>query len=277
VTGTLRLTSGSAYNKQLKLTLGPLQTARIDIREALGSSAGSDMGGLTLTFPNNEGISASQIVFDEVTGLAAIMKLFERDKDESVATHVLRAPMMALTQPDASLAYPKDTVLNPRLFLRNAGQNKLQVSAVIRWRSPNTEGAYNYPALSLKSNEVRVVDLGLLQGSGAIPANANWSNVTLSYTGKSADLVPVAVSYDSKQHYGLQSPFTEGTNRMFKGGMWHVDSTHATLITTGNGGSESTKAQVTLFYNGGQSHYRIEKVLAPGEQLLLDVGQLIRN
>ena len=89
--------------------------------------------------------------------------------------------------------------------------------------------------------------------------------------------MPVAVSYDSKQRYGLQSPFTEGTNRMFKGGMWHVDSTHNTLITTGNGGSESTKAQVSLFYNGGKSQYRLEKLLAPGQQLLLDVGQLIRN
>lgn len=277
LTGALRLTSGSAYNKQLKLALGPLQTARIDIREALGSSAVSEYGGLTLTLPNNEGISASQIVFDEVTGLAAIMKLFERDKDESVETHVLRAPMIALRQPDAALAYPKDTVLNPRLFLRNAGQNKLQVSTVIHWRSQNAEGTYNYPPLSLKSNEVSVIDLGLLQDRSAIPANANWSNVTLSYTGKSADLVPVAVSYDSKQRYGLQSAFTEGTNRMFKGGMWHVDSTHNTLITTGNGGSEQTAAQVTLFYNGGQGHYRIEKLLVPGEQLLLDVGQLIRN
>ena len=280
VAGTLHLTSGSAYNnynKQLTLTLGPFQTARIDIREAIGGLAGSDMGGLTLTFPNNEGISASQIVFDEVTGLAAIMKLFERDKDESVETHVLRAPMIALRQPDAALAYPKDTVLNPRLFLRNAGQNKLQVSAAIHWRSQDAEGTYNYPALNLQSNEVSVLDLGLLQDSRAIPPNANWSNVTLSYSGKSADLVPVAVSYDSKTRYGLQSPFTEGTNRMFKGGMWHVDSTHGTLITTGNGGSEKTAAQVTLFYGGGKSRYRIEKLLAPGQQLLLDVGQLIHN
>ena len=277
VIGTLGLTSASGITKQSTLTLGPLQTARIDIREALGSSADSDMGGLTLTFPNNEGISASQIVFDEVTGLAAIMKLFERDKDESVQAHVLRAPMIALRQPDAALAYPKDTVLNPRLFLRNAGSKNLQVSAAIHWRSQTTEGTYNYPTLSLKPNEVNLVDLGLVQNSGAIPANANWGNVTLSYTGKSAELVPVAVSYDSKQRYGLQSPFTEGTNRMFKGGMWHVDSTHNTLITTGNGGSESTKAQVSLFYNGGKSQYRLEKLLAPGQQLLLDVGQLIRN
>ena len=235
------------------------------------------MGGVTLTFPGSEGISASEIVFDEVTGLAAIMKLFERDKDESVATHVLRAPMMALRQPGAALAYPQDTVLNPRLFLRNAGATNLQVSLAVDWRSGNSTGTYKYPAFSLRSNELRTVDIGLLQDSGAIPKNANWGNVTLSYTGKSSDLVPVAVSYDSKDRYGLQSPFTEGTNRLFKGGMWHVDSVHNSLITTGNGGSETTKAQVSLFYNGGKSQYRLEKVLAPGQQLLLDVGQLVHN
>jgi hypothetical protein len=205
------------------------------------------------------------------------MKLFERNESESAQAHVLRAPMMALRQPAASLAYPKDTVLNPRLFVRNAGQDKLQVVAAIHWRSEIGEGTYKYPALSISSNTVSVMDLGLLQDSGAIPANANWANVTLSYTGKGADVVPVAISYDSKERYGLQSPFTEGTNRMFKGGMWHVDSTHNTIITTGDGGSENTKAQITLFYNSGKGRYRIEKLLLPGQQVLLDIGQLIRN
>jgi len=64
---------------------------------------------------------------------------------------------------------------------------------------------------------------------------------------------------------------------LFKGSMWHVDGTHNTLITTGNGGSEPTTAQVTLFYNDGQGKYRIEKPLSPGQQLWLDVGELIRN
>lgn len=277
INGTLVLSGDRNNNKQVPLKLGPLQTWRIDIREALGNSIAGEMGALTLLFPNKEGLSASQIVFDETTGLAAIMKLFERDESESAQAHVLRAPMMALREPDVSLAYPKDTVLSPRLFLRNAGQSKLQVTAAIRWRSQTGEGTYNYPALSISSSKVSIIDLGLLQDSGAIPANANWANVTLSYTGKSADLVPVAISYDSKQRYGLQSPFTEGTNRMFKGGMWHVDSTHGTIITTGNGGSENTKAQVTLFYDSGKGRYRIEKLLLPNQQILLDIGQLIRN
>ncbi|MGH9530735.1 MAG: hypothetical protein ACRD2S_12555 [Terriglobales bacterium] len=104
-----------------------------------------------------------------------------------------------------------------------------------------------------------------------------WGTVRLAYSGLISDLVAVALSYDVTNRYGLQTPFTEDTNRLFKGSMWHVDATHNTLITTGNGGSEPTAAQVTLFYNGGKSKYRVEKVLAPNQQLWLDVGQVIRN
>ena len=69
---------------------------------------------------------------------------------------------------------------------------------------------------------------------------------------------------------GLQTPFSEGLRRMWAGGMWHVDPTHNTFITTGNGGTEATTAEVTLFYNGGTSKYRMEKMLSPGQQLWLD-------
>jgi hypothetical protein len=59
--------------------------------------------------------------------------------------------------------------------------------------------------------------------------------------------------------------------------MWHVDPTHNTLIATGNGGSEATTAEVTFFYNGGNDKYRTQTLLLPGQQLWLDVGQLVRN
>ena len=59
--------------------------------------------------------------------------------------------------------------------------------------------------------------------------------------------------------------------------MWHVDSTHTTFIATGNGGSEPTTAEATIFYNGGQSKYRVEKMLSPGQQLWIDLGHLIRD
>jgi len=42
-------------------------------------------------------------------------------------------------------------------------------------------------------------------------------------------------------------------------------------------GLEPTAAEVTLFYNGGKSKYRIEKMLSPSQQLWLDIGRLIRD
>jgi hypothetical protein len=59
--------------------------------------------------------------------------------------------------------------------------------------------------------------------------------------------------------------------------MWHVDPTHNTFITTGNAGKEPTAAEVMLFYNGGKSKYRMEKMLAPGEQLWIDMGHLVHD
>jgi hypothetical protein len=110
-----------------------------------------------------------------------------------------------------------------------------------------------------------------------MPPDATWGTLKLAYIGRRADLVAVAVSYDKTNRYGLQTPFSEALSRLWAGGMWHVDATHNTLITTGNGGSESTTAEVTLFYNGGKSRYRMEKMLSPGQQLWLDVGRLVHD
>jgi hypothetical protein len=112
---------------------------------------------------------------------------------------------------------------------------------------------------------------------GQIPADANWGVVNLSYAGRRADLVAVTTSYDASYRYGLQTPFSENVSQKWAGGMWHVDATHNTLITTGNAGAESTTAEVTLFYNGGKSRYRLEKMLPPGQLLWVDVGHLIHD
>jgi hypothetical protein len=146
----------------------------------------------------------------------------------------------------------------------------------IDWRN-QTSGTFDLPTLSLAPGEVKRIRLGDYQLAGQIPSDANWATVRLSYTGRRADLVAVATSYDKTHRYGLQTPFSEDLSRLWAGGMWHVDPTHNTLITTGNGGSEATTAEVTLFYNGGNSKYRMEKMLAPGQQLWLDLGHLIHD
>jgi hypothetical protein len=209
--------------------------------------------------------------------LGAIMKLFDRDPDEQSSSRVLLAPMMALSQPDQALGLPKGTVLVPSIFLRNAGSGPAQVSATVDWRSPTASGSFVLPQLILARGEVKVIKLADYQKGGGISPDATWGTVKVAYSGKRADLIAVAVSYDKESRYGLQTPFSEALSRLWAGGMWHVDGTHNTLIATGNGGSEATTVEATLFYNGGKSKYRMEKMLLPGQQLWLDVGHLIRD
>ncbi len=259
------------------MAIGAGQTARIDVREVVGPASVGALGGLTLSLPGNESLSATQIVFDEVTGLAAIMKLFDREPDDHPKNHMLLAPMMALSQPDQALAFPSGTTLIPKIFLRNAGAGQAQISLTVDWRSESKSGEFVQPSLALLPGEMRVINLVDEQKFGQIPAESTWGTVKLSYTGRRADLVAVALSYDKENRYGLQTPFSESVSRMWAGGMWHVDSTHNTLITTGNASPESTAAEATLFYNDGKSKYRLEKTLSPGQQLWLDVGHLIRD
>jgi hypothetical protein len=292
VTGKLILSEVSGTAHPLSMTVKPRQSVRVNLREVLRAPANGTFGGLSLSvvkgesiinegsIVRREGLSATEIVFDEVTGLATNMKLFDRQsitEIDTVKNRVLRAPMMALSQPDRSLGFPNATVLNPKIFLRNAGPSTAMVSLGVNWLNDNNSGASPLPRITLLPGQMRILNLADFQKTRQIPAEALWATVTLGFTGRSGDLVAVAMSYDKTSRYGLQTPFTEGTNYLFKGSMWHVDATHNTIITTGNGGTEPTRAQVTLFYNGGQSKYRVERLLSPGQQIWLNVGELLRN
>ncbi len=276
VVGTLLLSSTSASHRPIPVSLGPGQTKRFDMREVLGPSSIGAVGGLTLSLPGRELISATQIVFDGVTGLAAMMKLFDRDPDDQPQPHVLRAPMMALSQPDPGLNFPNGTRLFPRIFLRSAASTPMLVSATVNSHNQNS-AIVALPNLILSPGEIKTVNLADYQQAGQISADANWATLNLAYTGRAADLVAVAVSYDKDHRYGLQTPFSENLSRLWAGGMWHVDPTHNTFITTGNGGLEATTAEITLFYNGGASRYRMEKNLPPGQQLWLDLGHIVHD
>jgi len=119
---------------------------------------------------------------------------------------------------------------------------------------------------------LRVAEAGL-----GVPADAYWATVVLKYQGRRADLVPVATSFDESGRYGLQTPFAEGVSHLWKGSMWHVDGTHNSLVTAGNGGTGPTHAAITLFYNKGKSSYTIEKQLEPGQQIWANLGNIIRG
>jgi len=230
--------------------------------------------GVTVEIPTGGGnLVTSHIVFDETTGMSATMKAFERDPAEKPKGHTMRTPMMALANPDPMLQFPAGTKLIPQVFLRNSTAIPLRVGASLAWRSPSQSGSLALPETTLAAGATRIANLG----AAAVPADAYWATVVLQYEGRRGDLVPVAASFDESGRYGLQTPFSEGVSHLWKGSMWHVDGTRNSLITAGNGGTGTTHAAMTLFYNKGKSSYTIEKQLEPGQQIWADVGDIIRS
>lgn len=259
------------------VSLGATETQRLDLRTITQAAhlAGTE-GGVTVLVPTGGGnLITSHIVFDEATGMSATMKAFERDPAEKPRAHTMRAPMMALANPDPVLMFPAGTKLVPQVFLRNTTAAPLKVGASLNWRTPSQSGSVPLPEMALAPGATRV--LNLADSGAGVPADAYWATIALKYQGRRGDIVPIATSFDESGRYGLQTPFSEGVSHLWKGSMWHVDGSHNSLITAGNGGTGPTHAAVTLFYNNGKSSYTIEKQLEPGEQIWVDVGDIIRN
>ena len=250
LTGSLVVSDTTGRNYTQPVRLGSSAMQRLDLRAITQAAhlAGTE-GGVTVLVPTGGGnLITSHIVFDETTGMSATMKAFERDPAEKPNTHTLRAPMMALVNPDPALMFPSKTKLVPQIFLRNTTAAPLRVGASLNWRSDSQSGSVPLPELTLAAAATRVVSLA----ETAVPPSAYWATIVLNYQGRRADLVPIATSFDDSGRYGLQTPFSEGVSHLWKGSMWHVDGTHNSLITAGNGGTGPTHAAITLFYNKGQ-------------------------
>ena len=271
---------GHSYETTVKLSPG--QTDRLDLRTLTrGAGTYNVMGGLTVSITKGAGsLIVSHIVFDESTGLSALMKTFERNTKDAPEEHTLRAPMLALVTPDPTLGFPSDVRLIPEVLLYNATPDPLNASLTLDWRSASRSGSVPIAVPPLKPGEVRIVDFPKVAVQAQIPGNAYWGTVTLRYLGRYGDIVPIASSFDDSGKYGMQTPFSEGLNRLWKGSMWHADSMRTSIITAGNGGTEATHARLTLFYDKGQNgknSYILEQLLQPGQQIWADVGALIRN
>jgi len=167
------------------VTVGPRQTQRVDMgvvtRKVEPTNA---MGGLSINIAHSAGsIIVSHIVFDQTNGLSATMKTFERDPGDPSEQHTMRAPMMALATPDPTLAFPENTALLPQLMVRNASGTSLQATATLDWRGDGKSGRLPLPALNLKPEELRVVNLTDLSAQGLLPKDAYWATIGISYTG----------------------------------------------------------------------------------------------
>src|SRR6266403_6026795 len=283
----LSLYDASGKERKQNVLLGPGATSRYSIRQLVQAAglAGS-YGGLKISANGHAGsLDTLHFLFDESAGFSAILKMFDYDPSAKLeerdhartATWTLRAPMLALSNPDLALAFPEGTTLQPQLFLRNATAKFIDAALRFNWRAASTTGKAPGPTLRLSPFETRRIDVAALQDGKTLPANANWASVTTTTNSKPDELMAVAASYDATLRYGAQTPFSDQLSFKWEGGMWEYDPYHNSIITAGNGGSKPTLAAFTIFYNQGTQRYDLEQTLQPDEQMWIDVGKLIRE
>jgi hypothetical protein len=269
------------------LSVGARQTQRLSVRSLLQRAGLSGLyGGIQVEAEGGAGpLDTTHLIFDELGGFGAMMKMFGHDPATTLASRsfggakewTTRAPMLALSSPDPALGLPAGTILQPKVFVRNTSTKTYTAHIRFNWRSATAAGKTAPIDLLLKPNAAQAVDVAALQAQKLIPADAHWAAVVLSAPIQPDELLAVAASYDQSGRYGAQTPFSDQLAFHWEGGMWQVDSTHNSLITATNGGSQAVQAELTILYNHGSSQYKVEQTLAPDEQMLVDLGKLIRN
>jgi hypothetical protein len=275
---TFVVSSADGRSAVVKKETAPSQSVRISVREVLGELGTNAAGSVSVsTSGSRPDFIVSAYAFDEAVGFSAISKVFERDPAEQVEEITLRAPMLALRHPAVSLNFPAGTELKPRILIKNASSNTIAPEIVVRWSGAQGSGVSAIPNKALAPGELVALSV-LDEAKPQIPAEATWAGVTLRYTGRHGDIVPIAASYDESGHYGTQTPFSAAVAAAWEGGMWHAGGPNEnTVITVGNGGNEDAIALLTLNFARGKEKYEIEQQLGPGEQMWVDIGERIRN
>jgi hypothetical protein len=91
------------------------------------------------------------------------------------------------------------------------------------------------------------------------------------------DLIALAISVDSSGRYNLATRFTGGIGGHFVGGEWPVDANHNEIAAITNIGANPTNALLTLHYDNGEKHYEMQQAIQPGDQMWVNVAELVRN
>jgi hypothetical protein len=241
-----------------KITLAPRATSRYSIRQIVtAAKLSGSYGGIQISAASHAGsLDTLHVVFDGDGGFSAVMKMFSHDprsqlkeRDYSATGKwTLRAPMLALSNPDLALAFPEGTVLQPQLFIRNVTAMPVDATLAFHWRTDSATGASPPSLLHLGPNETRRIDVAALQEGKTLPPDARWASVTLITNSLPDEVVAVAASYDKTLKYGAQTPFSDQLAFHWVGSEWQSDSLHNSIITVGNRGHQA---------NQGRFHYRL--------------------
>jgi hypothetical protein len=284
---TLSVSDASGKNSTQTIAVPPRGMQRYSMRQIVAAAklAGS-YGGIEVAATGAAGsMDTLHVVFDQSGGLSAVMKMFDYDprvqlKERDFAgtgKWTLRAPMLALSNPDPSLAFPEGTVLQPQLFIRNVTAKPVDGTLAFNWRTATATGPTQPSAIHLSPYETRRIDVAALQDGKTLPQDAQWASVILTTNSLPEEVVAVSASYDKSLRYGAQTPFSDQLAFHWAGSQWQYDPYHNSIVTVGNGGAKPTQAAFTIFYNQGTQKYELDQTLQPGEQMWMDIGKLIRG
>ena len=130
----LSLYDASGKENRQKVILGSFETSRFSLRR-LVQAAGltGSYGGIKVSAAAHaSSLDTLHFLFDDTAGFSALLKMFSYDPQTKLEEHdyavtgvwTLRAPMLALSNPDPALAFPPGTTLRPQLFIRNTIANR---------------------------------------------------------------------------------------------------------------------------------------------------------
>ena len=144
----LSLYDPTGRQSQQNILLGPYQTNRFSVRKLLqGAGLAGSYGGIKVSAAAHAGsLDTLHFLFDDSANFSAILKMFNHDPNAKLAERdfagtkvwTLRAPMLALSNPDSALAFPPGTILQPLIFIRNTTAKPIDAALRFNWRSGST-------------------------------------------------------------------------------------------------------------------------------------------
>lgn len=202
--GMLFLYDAAGRGWKQNVQLGPRQSVRVVVGDLVAKAGLSGTyGGMKFVMVERAGyIDTVHFVYDETAGFSALMKMYDHDPKANLEQRVFdsatawttRAPMLALESPDPALALPSGIELQPKIFVRNTIGAPLPATVKLSWRGGRNKGMLTLPAIRLRANETRLIDVAALQENGQIPKDAHWAMVQISAPGKPDDLMARVVA-----------------------------------------------------------------------------------
>ncbi|MGH9682811.1 MAG: hypothetical protein ACRD4S_04270 [Candidatus Acidiferrales bacterium] len=173
--------------------------------------------------------------------------------------------------PDPMMKFPKTTNFTVYAVLRNAADRAIAVKPALYLMAGSQMSKISLPDERLAAGESRQLSLGRVLSNFS-----GMATLVLSYVGRPHDILLATGSVDQTGTYVFEViPDTAAESWAKDVPYWSVADGNDTMISVFNSGDKPEDIVATLTYRGSTGHYSLPLHLMPGEQQMLDVGQLI--